>query len=87
MTPFPDRAAKARQGHSAQTGSAMTYKQHLNDTHLMLQEALRALPLTETLDAITAHIEAHPDVDPAALDAFGNKMSRHADKIEREARK
>ncbi|MHA7852225.1 hypothetical protein [Roseovarius sp.] len=45
---------------------------------LMAEDALRSLPFAAVLEVVEAVIEARPDVDAKALEAFANRIGRRA---------
>ncbi len=51
-----------------------------------LLDACTEIATADLLVAVEAVIEARPDVDPSALERFSQRLSRRADKLERERR-
>lgn len=64
------------------TGKLRPTKAQQNDIE-MLADAMRSLDTAVLLDEVLQHIAARPDVKPQDLEAFGNKVCRHAWQIER----
>ena len=53
----------------------------------MLRAACEGITSDAMLRAVEAVIEARPDILPANLEAFAQRMSRRADDLERQSRK
>ena len=52
-------------------------------TRAMALDAMKTLSFGELCDAIEAHTEGRPDIDPLRLHALGNAMCQMADKEQR----
>lgn len=75
-----DRILKDRE---FQARTTPTHAQRANSD--MLTAAMTDMTPAQLFDAVEAHLEARPDIDPADLEAFSNRLRRQAWKRERDA--